>query len=103
MYEYHTCGAASAVLAFGLDRGVSAGGAGNLSCFVSAGAVGTMNRLSLANSPLAGNAPIIVSVSDLDPLRYAILKAKVDTAATATTSLFVNFWISWRMDGPDPQ
>jgi hypothetical protein len=58
-----------------------------------------MNRLSLAASPNAGNGPVTISVSDLDPLRYAILQAKLESGS-ATTSLFVNFCLTYRFDGP---
>jgi hypothetical protein len=101
-YEYHTTGAASQALSFGFDRGIASGGAGNASCLISSGAQATMNRFSLATSPNAGNAPIQISVSDTDPLRYAILVAKVESGTT-TTSLFVNFSVTYRMDGPDTQ
>src|SRR5438105_4929528 len=60
MAEYHTSGATAQGLSFGLDRGVAAGGAGNASCFIASGAQATMNRMSFAASPNAGNAPIVV-------------------------------------------
>ena len=100
MYEYHSTGATAQALSFGLDRGVAAGGAGNASCFIASGAQATMNRLSLAASPNTGNGPITVSLSDLDPVRYAILTCKVESGTT-TTSLFVNFSVTYRSDGPD--
>lgn len=98
--EYHTTGASSQALSFGFDRGIAAGGAGNQSCLFSAGAQATMNRMSFASSPNPGNAPITISLSDLDPVRYAILTAKVESGTT-TTSLFVNFTLTYRFDGPD--
>ena len=99
-YEYHTTGATAQGLSFGFDRGIAAGGGGNLSCLISSGAQATMNRFTLANSPNTGNAPIQISLSDTDPLRYAILQAKVESGTT-TTSLFVNFSLTYRFDGPD--
>ena len=101
-YEYHSTGATAQGLSFGFDKGVASGGGGNLSCLVSAGAQATMNRLSLANSPNAGNAPVQLSVSDTDPIRYCTLQAKVESGTT-TTSLFVNFCLTYRFDGPDPR
>ncbi len=103
LIEYHTTGAATQALSFGLDRGVANGGAGNLSCFIASGAqASTGNRLALGNGPTATHkAPIQVSLSDLDPVRYAILCAKVESGTT-TTSLFVSFTLSYRIDGPDP-
>lgn len=100
-YELHTTGAASQALSFGFDKGIAAGGAGNLSCLVSSGAQATMNRLSLANSPNTGNAPLQLSLSDLDPVRYCTLQAKLESGTT-TTSLFVNFCLTYRFDGPRP-
>jgi len=101
-YEYHTTGASSQALSFGFDRGIAAGGAGNASCLVGSGAQATMNRLSLAASPNAGNAPVAISLSDLDPVRYAVLQAKIESGTT-TTSLFVNFCLTYRFDGPAPR
>lgn len=102
VWEFHTTGATAQGLSFGLDRGVAAGGAGNASCFIASGAQATMNRMSLAASPNAGNGPIQISLSDLDPVRYAILTAKVESGTT-TTSLFINFGVTYYMDGPGSQ
>lgn len=99
-YEFHTTGATAQGISIGCDRGIAAGGAGNASCFIASGAQATMNRFSLAASPNAGNAPIQISLSDLDPVRYAILTAKVESGST-TTSLFINFGVTYYMDGPD--
>lgn len=100
-YEYHTTGASTQALSFGFDRGIAAGGAGNLSCLLASGAQATMNRFSLATSPNAGNGPMQISLSDTDTVRYAILEAKLESGTT-TTSLFVNFSLTYRFDGPDP-
>jgi hypothetical protein len=100
-YEYHTTGATAQALSFGFDKGIAAGGGGNLSCLISSGAQATMNRFTLANSPLAGNAPLQISVSDTYPIRFATLQAKIESGTT-TTSLFVNFSLTYRFDGPDP-
>jgi hypothetical protein len=98
-YEFHTTGATAQALSFGFDRGIAAGGGGNSSCLVASGAQATMNRLSLVASPNAGNAPVQISLSDLDPVRYAVLVAKIESGTT-TTSLFVNFCLTYRFDGP---
>ena len=97
--EYHTTGATAQALSFGLGSGAAAGGGANLSVLVSSGAQATMNRFSFANT--LGKAPQVVSVSDLDTQRYAILQAKVESGST-TTSLKVSFIINYRMDGPTP-
>ncbi len=98
--EDHTSGATTQVLQFGLDRGVAAGGAGNLSCLISGGAQATVNRRNVLN---ANGGPwgtqLTVSLSDLDPVRYAILIGSV-VSGTTTTSVFVNFTIIYRTDGP---
>lgn len=96
-YEYHTNGQTAAVLDFGFDRGIAAGGGGNASCIISGGALATMNRLSLAASP--SNAPVQISVSDTDPLRYATFQASA-VSGTFTISVVVNWCITYRMDGP---
>lgn len=104
LWEYHTTGAATQVLKFGLSKGVAAGGGGALSCFVSGGAQATMNRFTYANWKAAspGNAmPMTVSVSDTDTVRYSTLHAQI-ASGTTTTSLKVYFSITYRMDGPQP-
>lgn len=99
-FEFHSTGATAQGISIGFGSGIAAGGGANLSCLIASGAQATMNRMSLAASPRTGNAPVIISVSDLDPNRYATLQAKVESGTT-TTSLFVNFSITYRIDGPD--
>lgn len=96
--EYHTSGQTAAVLDFGFDRGIASGGAGNLSCLISGGAIATMNRMSLAASPTG--APVQISLSDLDPVRYAAFACK---AISGTFTITVSFgWsITYRCDGPE--
>jgi hypothetical protein len=100
--EYHTTGATAQALSFGFDRGVVAGGAGNASVLLGSAAQATANRVGagLFTDAVGGNAPLQLSLSDTDPNRYAILTAKIESGTT-TTSLFVNFILSYRMDGPD--
>ena len=98
-YEFHSSGQTAAAISFGFDRGVAAGGGGNASCLVASGAIATMNRMSLANSPTG--SPIQISLSDLDPVRYATLIGKAETG-TFTISVSIGFAISYRKDGPDP-
>ena len=100
-WEYHTTGASSQTLEVGFSKGVAAGGGGSASCLIAAGAQATMNRVSQAQSPNAGKAPLQISLSDLDPVRYTTLQAQV-TGGTTTTSLFVNFSLTYRFDGPRP-
>jgi hypothetical protein len=101
-YEFHTNGQTAVGLSFGFDRGVAAGGGANASCLISSGAVATMNRMSLAQSPNTGKAPIQISLSDLDTVRYARLICKAESG-TLTISTLVNFGLTYYMDGPDPQ
>lgn len=103
-WEYHTTGASTQVLSFGLSKGVVAGGAGNNSCLVASGAQAAMNRFSFANWKAAtpGNlAPLLTSMSDLDTVKYATLTAILNSGTT-TTSLKVYFSVQYRMDGPAP-
>lgn len=93
--EYHTTGATAQGLSFGFASGIAAGGGANASVLIASGAQATRNNWTMAN------LPIQVSVSDLDPNRYAVLIAKVESGTT-TTSLFVNFSLWYRFDGPDP-
>jgi hypothetical protein len=99
-YEYHSNGQTAAAVSFGFDRGVAAGGGGNASCLVSSGAVaGTGNRMNLALAP--DGQPVTISLSDLDPVRYAILVGKAESGSF-TISLSIGFVLSYRKDGPDP-
>lgn len=93
--EYHTTGATAQALSFGFDRGVVAGGGGNASILIASGAQAGRNSMSMGVS-----FPLQISLSDLDPVRYAILIGKVE-AGTATTSLVVSFRLTQRFDGPD--
>lgn len=95
--EDHTTGASSQGIKFGLKRGYANGGAGNLSCLIASGAQATVNRMSV----LGSSGGITVSVSDLDPLRYAELVATI-ASGTTTISLMINFTIQYRVTGaPD--
>lgn len=96
--EYHSNGQTAVGLSFGFDRGIAAGGAGNYSCLISSGAVATMNRMSFANSPTG--APVVISLSDLDPVRYAVLVALAESG-TVTITTSVAFRLTYRFDGPD--
>lgn len=89
--EDHTTGATATGVSFGLSKGVAAGGGGSISCFIAAGAISTVNRRSVVG------APITVSLSDLDPVRYAALTAS-PTSGTQTTSLIINFTLIYKMD-----
>lgn len=99
-YEFHSSGQTAAAISFGFDRGVAAGGAGNASCLVSSGAVGgTGNRMNMALAP--DGQPITISLSDTDPVRYAVLVGKAESG-TFTISVSIGFVLSYRKDGPDP-
>lgn len=97
-YEYHTSGQTAAAISFGFDRGIAAGGAGNASCLVSSGAIATMNRMSLATTPTP--AGVTISLSDLDPVRYAVLVAKAESG-TFTITVSGGFSLTYRIDGPE--
>lgn len=93
--EYHSNGQTAAVLDFGFNKGIAAGGGANASCLISGGAVATMNRWSFANNP--GGAVLQISLSDLDPVRYAVLIGKA-ISGTFTISVSVDFSLTYRMD-----
>src|SRR5690242_12336390 len=65
--EYHTNGQTAAAISFGFSKGTAAGGGGNQSILVSSGALATRNNWNMASAPLQ------LSLSDLDPTRYATL------------------------------
>lgn len=93
--EYHSNGETAAVFNFGFDRGIADGGAGNASCLITAAAVATMNRMSFATA--ANAVPTEISLSDTDPVRYAILQAKA-VSGTFTISVSLTWAISYTMD-----
>lgn len=94
-YEYHSSGQTAAVIDFGFDRGIAAGGGGNASCIVAGGAIATMNRMSIAASPTG--APVQISLSDNDPVRHAVLQGKL-VSGTFTITVSLGFGVSYRMD-----
>jgi hypothetical protein len=79
-YEYHSSGQTAAVIA---------------SCVVSGGAIATMNRMSLAASPTGANVQI--SLSDSDPVRYAVLQGKA-VSGTFTTTVSMGWGLFYVMD-----
>jgi hypothetical protein len=93
--EWHTTGATAQGLSFGFASGIAAGGGADASCLVASGAQAARNSWNMRNMPLT------ISVSDLDPNKYAVLIGKIESG-TATTSLMVNFNLTYRFDGPDP-
>lgn len=97
--EYHSNGQTAAVLDFGFTKGIAAGGGGNLSCLISGGALATMNRMSYAASPTG--APLQISLSDADPVRYTALAA-LAVSGTFTISVSLGWSLTYRMDGPEP-
>lgn len=96
--EYHSNGQTAAALSFGFDRGIAAGGGGHASCLIASGALATMNRMSLAASPTG--APLQISLSDADPVRYAVFQAKAESG-TFTISVSLGWTLTYRLDGPD--
>ena len=91
--EDHTANASTQVVKFGFDRGIAAGGAGNRSCLIASGAEATVNRKSVQ-----GFTFLPISVSDVDPNRWATLTAQV-VSGTTTTSLIISWQLSYRADG----
>lgn len=87
----HTTGATTQALSYGLATGGAAGGGASLSAYIASGAQASVLRKTVLG------VPANVSISDLDPNRYGIFAAKVESG-TATTSLIVNFIYNYRMD-----
>ena len=87
----HSTGATAQGLSYGLATGTTAGGGASYSAFIASGAQAT--NLYAA----AGALPFTISVSDSDPNKYGIFCAKVESG-TATTSLLVNFRVSYTVD-----
>ncbi len=87
----HSTGATATGVSYGLQNGGTAGGVTTYSAFIASGAQAT--NLFAA----AGVLPYTISLSDNDTLGYAILTAKVESG-TATTSLIVNFRLSYHVD-----
>ena len=102
-YEYHSANASAMAASFGFDRGIAAGGAGNLSCLLASGAQATTNRMALSASSKTGNMPETISISDLDPVRYVALACKLEGPNTGTTSVYISWSLTFRMDNPDTQ
>lgn len=101
-YEYHTAASTAGsglAISFGFDSGIAAGGGANYSCLLASAAGATMNRLSLSASAATGNGQQRISLSDLSITKHAVLVAKIESA-TGTTSVFVNFCLTYRFDGP---
>lgn len=80
---------------YGLAKGGAADGAASYSIFASALATATVGRISARRA--SGSGPITVSVTDSDPVRYGIFGAKI-ASGSATTSLIINFSITYRCD-----
>lgn len=85
--EDHSTGSSTQVLDFGYIVNASA----TFSAFISGGAQAAVNRRNVLG------IPVNISVSDDGAVPYAIFACKV-ASGTATTSLFVNFTITYRMD-----
>jgi len=100
-WEYHT--GVGVTVKWGFDRGVANGGGAGLSCLTAAVATATKNTFSPAAwKAVAGNiAPATISLSDTDPVRYAVLRAQV--AAGTVAGVKVWFMLTYRMDGPQPR
>jgi hypothetical protein len=93
--EYHSNGQTAAVIKFGFNKGIAAGGGAHASCLVAAGDVALMNRMSFA----AGGAstPLKISLSDTDPIRFALLIGKA-ASGTFTISVSGTFSLTYSMD-----
>lgn len=93
--ENHTTGATAQGVSIGLATGGAAGGGASFSAYIASGAQATINRINVLGPTFA------TSVSDLDPNRYAVLAAKVESGS-ATTSLQINWTVNYRVDQPNP-
>lgn len=91
--EDHTTGATSCGISFGLAKG-GPGGSATFSCFIAEGQQAVMNRRSVM-----GSQSVVVSCSADDPDRWGILAAKT-VNGTTTTSLIINWSVTYRMYGP---
>lgn len=87
----HSTGATAQGLSYGLASGTTVGGGASYSAFVASGAQAT-NLVAAA-----GSLPFTISCSDNDPNKYGIFAAKVESG-TATTSLVVNFRVTYQVD-----
>ncbi len=87
----HSTGATATGVSYGLANGGTAGGVSTLSAFIASGAQAT-NLVAVA-----GSLPYTVSLSDNDTVGWGIFAAKVESG-TATTSLIVNFRLSYHVD-----
>lgn len=87
LIEDHSTGSTAQGVSFGYVVNASA----TYSAFISAGAQAAVNRRSVVGLPTQ------ISVSDDGVVNYAILTAKMDSG-TGTTSLVVNFTLTYRMD-----
>lgn len=95
-HEYHTSGQTAAGISFGFDRGIAAGGGGNASVLIASGAIATENRMAFAS--LTG--PVTISLSDLDPVRYAVLQAKAESG-TFTITVSIGWAVTYHKSGPE--
>jgi len=95
-FEDHTC-ADTAGLDFGFNTGIVAGGTGNLSALIAAGAKSTFNRRNVVTAGNGGQG-ITISLSDLDPNRFAQLTAKV-ASGSLTSQVTINWTCIYRLDG----
>jgi len=87
----HSTGSTALGASYGLATGTTSGGGASYSAFVASGAQATILNAA------AGTLPFTVSVSDNDPNKYGIFAAKVESG-TMTTSLIVNFVVTYAVD-----
>lgn len=99
--EDHSTGATQMALKYGFARiggdGTHTGTAGTLLTGRASLIIATCNQAAKNRESVVGGLPITISVTDLDPLRYADLIA-VSAGTTPTTSLIINFVVFYRMD-----
>lgn len=87
----HSTGATALGVSYGLASGGTTGGGSTYSAFVASGAQATNLQA------IAGTLPYTISCSDNDPNKYGIFAAKVESG-TMTTSLVVNFRVTYQVD-----
>ena len=92
----HTTNETALGIQYGLASGAVAGGGASYSCFAGTTAKATISRITVQRP--FGQGLQNVSVSDLDPNRFAAFSATI-LSGTASTSFAINFQITYTMDG----
>lgn len=95
--EDHSTGATQMALKFGFARIGAVAGDGSLLAGQTSIIIASSNQAAKNRESVVGGLPLVVSVTDADPNRYADLIIK-SAGTTPTTSLIVNWVVIYRMD-----